>query len=470
MVQDKNKDAFAARLARLDGDRSNTGPKKNAAKPEKKGRPKKRGELSFARRIQLWGFAFIFVVVGGAYLYNSNAEFIKRLIPETKGMGVQIATALGLNGPVKLGTNQPFVPSGQKDPNSDIQRMDTGNKTHSPTVLSGENVEVLITDLFTDYQQGADSKIPANITQFDTLTSCEPRAPNDSEKIVGARLGQLGQAAHIQVFDRTRMRDVLMKNLGNTLTKQRKIRVSGVGKYNPENDKWNYVNGQMKPIDVILTDTSKPLYLVLQSGNSQILWNLHLAAGVQLSHVVMISNGKIAISGLPANTSYEALKIGDFVTNHEFGADDVFRECMIRPWRKPQQDWKAWQKAERDKGDKFYGSGIKSLHQNMIHSFTQGYNAYNQWYTGAFGYDAGLNTVAGQSASHVLLGPVPAKELPYHSIGDNDLLVSRSDYVFKGDAQVRLEQVSKLHNDLLQAAMGTDRGLLWPNATSGDIK
>lgn len=64
------------------------------------------------------------------------------------------------------------------------------------------------------------------------------------------------------------------------------------------------------------------------------------------------SRGKIAISGLPANTSYEAMKIRGFVTQHEFGNDDECRKCMIRPWRKPQPVWIAWQKAQKDKGIK----------------------------------------------------------------------------------------------------------------------
>lgn len=106
----------------------------------------------------------------------------------------------------------------------------------------------------------------------------------------------------------------------------------------------------------------------------------------------------------------------------------------------------------------------------MIYSFTKGYEAYNYWYTGAFGVDADLNTAVAQSASHVLLGPKPAEKLAYHNIGDNDLLISKSDHVITGDAATRNADVSRIHNKLMQAVLGGDLEHQWPSATTGGMK
>jgi len=182
---------------------------------------------------------------------------------------------------------------------------------------------------------------------------------------------------------------------------------------------------------------------------------------VQLTHVVMIAGGKTGLAGLPENTTYEAMKISDFVGPHFFGADDVPRDCMIRPWLQPKPSWGAWQKAQ----DK-----TNLLYVNQIKTYTTGFAAYDRWYQGAFGVPAAANTVAAQSAAHVLLGPVPPEKITYTPLAGRDLVFVRSDYLLTGDAETRAIRTANLHSELMQAALGGNLDRLWPAAMTGQRK
>lgn len=174
------------------------------------------------------------------------------------------------------------------------------------------------------------------------------------------------------------------------------------------------------------------------------IWNLQLAEGVTISHVAMIGEN----SGLVAPehpTTYEALRISDFITDFEFGSNDRHRPCMIAPWRQPQPHWPAQAKVEND------------LYANQMYTYNSGYRRYDAWYQQVLGVPASTNVTDPHSAAHVLAGPLPDQPVSYRSMAGRDVYLSENDFMIIGD-----DAFEDTHMSLLSKAVGGDPALLDP--------
>lgn len=436
-------DDFQARLERL-----KNADTKQPARPPKTPKPKPQGR-SLVRRIQIWGIGFLLTLVGVAYL-NHQVEGGLREQMAQMGTDLKDSFTKSSDGKPRFSA----IPTARpKSVQPTIEQKDQGTIMRSPAVLAAAGQTLEASDLFSDFEPGADLGIPSKVDQFQGLDHCKPRRPTKDEKIIGVRISAATMPTQIHAIDKASVARALTAGLKPALKHRRKIRLGVRAKQDTNLTTLGQSKAGMNTVDVVLTDTSAPLYLLLQISGGQMIWNLHLAPGVQLKHVVMISGGKVALSGLPSGVSYQYMRTGDFVTKHHFGVDDTPRDCMILPWRNPQPNWGTVQKAARRAG----------LFRNQMESFTKGYAAFNRWYKGAIGQDAAIGTMSALSAAHVLLGPEPTQKLPYHTIHAHDLLISKTDYVITGAPESRAQQMAKLHTDLFFSALGADIETLWPD-------
>ncbi len=60
--------------------------------------------------------------------------------------------------------------------------------------------------------------------------------------------------------------------------------------------------------DVAVTETAKPVYLVLQTRNFLRLWNIHLAPGARLERVVLLGGDEAGVANLPDGVPVEVLR------------------------------------------------------------------------------------------------------------------------------------------------------------------
>lgn len=269
---------------------------------------------------------------------------------------------------------------------------------------------------------------------------CSLRAPLASEKVVNVRIENALLASPVQAFSDQDLANQLLANI-ETVTKKGNTTVPDAR-----------VGGQVSGLDVFLTDTAAPLYLVLQNLGPGVIWNIHAAPDVTLAHVAIIASGYSGLVDPPNDASFEALLVSDFVPPHNFGADDVIRPCMIRPWRNPQPDWIGSLKAE----------GGNTLYENQMSTYAKGYAAFNSWYTATLGVDASTNLVTARDAAHVLIGPAPAEPIAYRAMAGRDVHFMQTEHVFAGDSATRHTSIDRLHDDLLLAAIGGARSLLDP--------
>jgi hypothetical protein len=181
---------------------------------------------------------------------------------------------------------------------------------------------------------------------------------------------------------------------------------------------------RLRAVDVVVTETEKPVYLVLQNEGSSVLWNIHAAPDVKIAHVAVISSGTAGIANL------------DPAVQVEFMNQPVLEHCKVVPVRKPANDWQFVQNAKEDP------SLADKLKENE-----DLYSAYSNWFHDNFGVDGEDDVVGIQEASQVLVGPLPASEdqrVAFKPLAGAEVRIAREDFVLAGsedDYRARHEQM-----------------------------
>jgi len=332
----------------------------------------------------------------------------------------------------------------------DIAETDTmsnqGPIFASPSLAHAGDTPLTLDSVLTQVSLPTDNTSIADIIPIIRNDDCTLRAPADGEKVVGVRIENALLPAPMHSFSDRQLTDQVLGNI-EAMTQGKVETLAQMA-----------TQGQKTSLDVVVTDTSAPLYLVLQNMGPGIVWNLHAAPDVQIAHVAIVSSDFSGVANIQQDTTIEALLVSDFIGPHQYGADDTPRACMIRPWRAAGADWIGTLKS---------AAGSLSF-QNQMYSYTKGFEAYNNWYTDTLGVSATTNTVTARDAAHVLLGAAPETPVIYAQLAGQDIHLMEADHLFLGDASNRAAAVQALHDDLLIAAVGGDLSALNPPVLERD--
>lgn len=273
---------------------------------------------------------------------------------------------------------------------------------------------------------------PAGLTPFAANDACTVRRPAAGEIIHNVRLESATVDSEVHAFSNVEMAEALRQHL------------EGLAKTPRHHQVGSKAEARMGVVDVFVTDTSAPVYLVLQAWKiyerQDMIWNIHIAPGVELSHVVMIGDRSGVVLPTGAVT-FEALRIGDFIEGMGFEDNEARRPCMVAPFRTPRDDWRAVELASED----------NDLQVNHVYYFNTGYRMFNEWYTQAFGVDAGTNLISVAGAAHVLVGPTPTEPIGYRPLSASRVHVTQTDHMVIGD-----DAWLAVHDETLTRALGGD--------------
>jgi hypothetical protein len=184
-------------------------------------------------------------------------------------------------------------------------------------------------------------------------------------------------------------------------------------------------------VDVVVTETSKPVYLVLAYSRNT-LFNFHIAEGVKISRVAIIGYGNAAVANLDPSIPVASL------------TGETMRGCKATPFRKPQENWVFMQNLKEIGGD----------HNDTIKKNFDYARQFSSWFQQSFGEPAEPGMIGASKTSHVLVGPLPSSpetRAPFRSLDEAlvrmtpvDYLVgSKEDYKMKNQALV-FAQAEKL--------------------------
>ncbi len=246
------------------------------------------------------------------------------------------------------------------------------------------------------FDPAADQAMPASLRPVAPPDNCHPTPPGKDAVLYSAILEGSERKSTVWTLDQSAMTSralAFLRNIKERGDFDKEISVDAtVGQY------------PLAVTDVLITETSTPVYLVLQSGTSMV-WNVTLAPGVRVERLVALGTGPVAVALADASVPVEI--IGNMADS-----------CKVYPARPLDDSWQVIRN-ERDYGVAFDHDKFETPFHN-----------YRGWFEGAFGQRFETQGRAAQDAGFVLIGPQPTGEstpLPaWQSLAGRDLLFSGS--------------------------------------------
>jgi hypothetical protein len=309
--------------------------------------------------------------------------------------------------------------SGVTDPAQTVRVDFYGDRVRSPGVAGQGRDVYLLSGLLADGGPRP-SERPAAFVTGRAVEGCSPRRPAPEEALVSVQTFEGGLDAPVWLATST---DLARET--RYWVEQRALRNTFIG---------STPNKPMDParrIDVIVTETSAPVYLVLQTGVSGTVWHVVAAPGVRIAHVAAVGPGGLGVS-LP-----------DTATPVEF-----VEACAPRPVREPARHW-----------DLFHRIGSDASYEAKARGW---FADYDRWFRGAFGEGVEAVTVGGFAADHVLAGPAPAAPVPWRPFQGATVVHGPLGSAFAGSKSEAERHFSAAQTALAAAAAGGSLDMILP--------
>ncbi len=418
-----NKDNFYKRLEKIES-KSPKG-KKTVKRPRKQATTR----TGYGRFAGIGGVILVLLAGGGAgYYFRANLSPVIARVKQSF-TGLQAMNTVDPTTP--KGDQTPLVPGVLREASL------YGGFVHSPAVVSADSQDYLVADVASGFSVSAGSVAPKDLILFDRNTRCEFRAPKRSEKFYSVNLDYGLIKTQVRAFSDTevvsKLKAFIKWNMNFSYTRNAKLE-----KY--------LVSGKINAVDVFVTDTTAPVYLVLQSFDVPVIWNVHTAENVKIAHIAVNSPGASGVVLPVQNTPVEAINFKDFLISDKGNSSqrnaankNSATFCDARPWRKPKEHWVQWIKADRSDGP----------YRNQRDTFFEKARAYDKWFRTVFGQGAEENLTEAEAAAHVLLGPLPKQRIPYRPLADSVVHLVRTDHVIVADETESKKQVFALQNAIL---------------------
>lgn len=272
------------------------------------------------------------------------------------------------------------------------------------------------------------------VLPFAPNAECQMRRPRPGEKLISVLIGDPYRPAQLRSLMQD---DIVTKLVGGVKSSLSQ----GEFPHEIEIDR-----GEVERVDVVVTDTSGPLHLVLQ-GSNNVVWNIIPSEGVKIAHISLVSGGQSGLTGDIGDASFDAIRASDFGPYPQFSLsqrEERKFDCMAHPIPAPKEYWTSH--AGAAKGD--------TVDANLLFMRTKGAAAYATWFRDSFGVSAETNFIVADGAANVLVGPVPSAPLPAAPYGSTVLHFPSADHVISGDDQSREAATERLFTDILDKAAG----------------
>ncbi|SMX45013.1 hypothetical protein [Actibacterium lipolyticum] len=352
--------------------------------------------------------------------------------------------------------------SGKKDPSKLGSANLRGYTEKTPLMIAADLKSYSILDAVEGYPSLKSNNVahPAAVTKVAPITDCQFRKPAEGEAIANVFIGTgSGVETGLHVVTDSG----IAKSTISWFAEQHRKRTAATtwGKHIAE--------GALRKVDVVVTDTSAPVYLILQSVSSRILWNILPAEGVEIAHIAAVSYAPTAVNPPTPETPVEI-------------SNAFLDDCAMGPARKPADHWgfiknmrksgtdqnevlaniPAWQSISSYYDEGHYREGREEeviLRGHAVHE------RYSNWFEERFGFPAAQDAVGIASVAHVLVGPMPAADapkVPYRSISGSTVKISDFEHIYFGPAAERVASIAEIQNTLARQALGEDLTLVIP--------
>jgi len=168
-----------------------------------------------------------------------------------------------------------------------------------------------------------------------------------------------------------------------------------------------------KQVDVFVTETEKPVYLVL-AAYDQTIWSLQIADGVELDGIAVLGYEPQALAHAPANVRV-AYAVYD---------KSPQQRCMAMPQRPVNGTWKALEKAQKQRSESGFKRTINEARENR--------SRFWNWLSTRVGRPD--RSIDAYLTSHVLVGPQPSARMQYRPLAGAEMGFTDNAVPIWGDA------------------------------------
>lgn len=154
-----------------------------------------------------------------------------------------------------------------------------------PVAAGIGNVPVFIADVLVGHSTEVSGAIPAAITTIRPILGCVPTPPQSGSLVGHARAGTSDLPLALLSYNdgdlALGVRDFVERY------RSRGIAVPAPGDAHA-----------FQAYDIAVTETAAPVYLVLESGGGNRIWNIHLAEGARIERVVLLGGAQSGVANL----------------------------------------------------------------------------------------------------------------------------------------------------------------------------
>lgn len=241
-----------------------------------------------------------------------------------------------------------------------------------PIAAMAGNAPIFINELITGHSTQVEKDVPAEITTIRPIMGCLLTPPLAGTIVGHAVAGQSDMPLGLLTYDDADLATAVQAFVD--AYRQGELAEASAP---------NALHYQS--YDVVVTETTAPVYLVLQTGAGNRIWNIHAAPGARIERVVLLGGNQVGVANL------------DPVVPVEVILQDGLQTCNVRP-ALPLNAGHALI-ADAASGDAEATRALDA-HDAAV-------QAYGQWFLDTFGVAAGSSRVGFDRGAVSLVGPVP---------------------------------------------------------------
>jgi hypothetical protein len=277
-----------------------------------------------------------------------------------------------------------------------LQDAPDGLIATGPVAALGGNRPAFIDAVISGYGTAAPREQPAAITTIRPIMGCLVTPPLEGSLVGHVTAGRSDLPLGLVTYDDADLAAAVQGLVDG-------YRQTGVAEV-PKDAELAY-----QSYDVAVTETRAPVYLVLESGPGNRMWNIHTAPGARVERVVLLGGNQAGVANL------------DPVVPVEVILNDGLAACGITP------------AYEVNAGNQLYRdveAGVATAPARLA-DIKAGAVAYDQWFRDSFGVKAGETRAGFDVGSLSVVGPVPGPEdlkAVYAPITGSDIRTTQDDF------------------------------------------
>lgn len=324
------------------------------------------------------------------------------------------------------------IPTG--DPESRFTQKNWGKVAYAGVVAGKNNSAIWPHEIVHEFKKPTKYSTPTAASVLKAKNTCHFRKVRKDEHAGVVFVGGSNTKAGIFAFSKNKVIKRAETHLRNQAFRS-----------NPDNNHWideifsvENMNGSrgedsMQYVDVFITQTDKPVYLILTSQNA-VIWNIHKAKDVIISNIAAISTHGIAFANLDSSIPVSIL----------YGKRKL-KQCKVNPVRRPEKHMRYVQRASlRDELD-------------AVAKQKDVYRKYLLWFKTKFGVSPEDNVVGELRVSHVLVGPKPLNNdalIRYIPLSESQIQIANQDHIVIGGEHTYDEFHKKIVIEKIEKILG----------------